>query len=233
MRVMTPCVPEGSRDPFPRSFFSDISSPAQYRRPLLEPEGQGSRKKGTRLATSFTLNTSRSTSTALPPAMRKAYQTDTNGHASGSGSGTDKSAIRDKQWTGNGELATTPKRNKEWWEVPVPIPVPAPRQALSEAADQRQKHESVTANTQRIFQFYLPEHLPTSPMCPANSRHKSGGTGVCVYHGRAKRRRTTSSISSENTPTGRSQDDENAAGSDGHIEEEEEYDDEVGSDVWR
>lgn len=37
------------------------------------------------------------------------------------------------------------------------------------------------------FDFDLPEHLPSSPMCPANKRHRSGGTGVCVYHGRRRR----------------------------------------------
>ncbi|KAF4478514.1 hypothetical protein FAGAP_12376 [Fusarium agapanthi] len=36
------------------------------------------------------------------------------------------------------------------------------------------------------FEFQLPEHLPSSPMCPANEKHASGGTGVCVYHGRRK-----------------------------------------------
>ncbi|KAH7238383.1 hypothetical protein BKA59DRAFT_245472 [Fusarium tricinctum] len=36
------------------------------------------------------------------------------------------------------------------------------------------------------FEFQLPEHLPNSPMCPANEKHVSGGTGVCVYHGRRK-----------------------------------------------
>ncbi|KAJ4006744.1 hypothetical protein NW752_010746 [Fusarium irregulare] len=36
------------------------------------------------------------------------------------------------------------------------------------------------------FKFQIPEHLPSSPMCPANERHVSGGKGVCVYHGRRK-----------------------------------------------
>ncbi|KAF5708359.1 hypothetical protein FMUND_10630 [Fusarium mundagurra] len=36
------------------------------------------------------------------------------------------------------------------------------------------------------FEFQLPEHLPSSPMCPTNEKHVSGGTGVCVYHGRRK-----------------------------------------------
>lgn len=38
----------------------------------------------------------------------------------------------------------------------------------------------------KSFEFDLPEHLPNSPMCPANKKHRSGGTGVCVYHGRRK-----------------------------------------------
>lgn len=30
------------------------------------------------------------------------------------------------------------------------------------------------------FEFDLPEHLPSSPTCPANPRHKLRGKGVCV-----------------------------------------------------
>lgn len=37
---------------------------------------------------------------------------------------------------------------------------------------------------QREFEFDVPEHLPSSPMCPANKKHASKGTGVCVYHGK-------------------------------------------------
>lgn len=36
------------------------------------------------------------------------------------------------------------------------------------------------------FELNLPEHLPSSPLCPKNSKHKSGGTGICVYHGRRR-----------------------------------------------
>lgn len=31
-----------------------------------------------------------------------------------------------------------------------------------------------------LFEFELPEHLPTSPMCPAHPKNKSKGKGVCV-----------------------------------------------------
>lgn len=60
--------------------------------------------------------------------------------------------------------------SKEWWEVPVAL----------------NRHETVTHGA---FEFDMPEHLPNSPMCPANKRHASGGTGICVYHGRRKKSR--------------------------------------------
>ena len=34
------------------------------------------------------------------------------------------------------------------------------------------------------FTLSVPEHLPSSPMCPKHPKNKSGGKGVCVYHGR-------------------------------------------------
>lgn len=37
------------------------------------------------------------------------------------------------------------------------------------------------------FELDVPEHLPDSPLCPRNPIHKSGGTGICVYHGRNKK----------------------------------------------
>ncbi|ORY65296.1 uncharacterized protein BCR38DRAFT_484738 [Pseudomassariella vexata] len=60
---------------------------------------------------------------------------------------------------------------KEWWEVPLAT----------------MRWEDLGPKS---FEFDLPEHLPNSPMCPANKKHKSGGTGVCVYHGRRKRSST-------------------------------------------
>lgn len=43
------------------------------------------------------------------------------------------------------------------------------------------------------FELNIPEHLPNSPMCPRNPKHKSGGRGLCVYHGKRK----TSSLNGE------------------------------------
>ncbi|MCJ1409687.1 accessory factor associated with RNA polymerase II [Ptychographa xylographoides] len=36
------------------------------------------------------------------------------------------------------------------------------------------------------FEIRVPEHLPGSPLCPINSKHGSGGKGMCPYHGRAR-----------------------------------------------
>lgn len=36
------------------------------------------------------------------------------------------------------------------------------------------------------FVMSIPDHLPNSPLCPRHPKHKSGGTGTCVFHGRNK-----------------------------------------------
>jgi hypothetical protein len=36
------------------------------------------------------------------------------------------------------------------------------------------------------FDWDVPDHLPSSPLCPANPKHPGGGSGICVYHGRGK-----------------------------------------------
>ena len=61
------------------------------------------------------------------------------------------------------------KRNEddmEWFRVRI---------GDDEAEDERDR-----------FELNVPEHLPSSPLCPRHPKHKSGGKGVCVYHGRNK-----------------------------------------------
>ena len=67
--------------------------------------------------------------------------------------------------------------SREWWEQK---PLKPPRHGDSSPAAK--------------FEFDVPEHLPSSPMCPANFRHRGGGSGVCVYHGR---RRALSTVRDE------------------------------------
>ncbi|KAM3508073.1 hypothetical protein MY10362_001419 [Beauveria mimosiformis] len=59
--------------------------------------------------------------------------------------------------------------SREWWEGKLQKPT---------------RHKDTNCATN--FEFDVPEHLPNSPMCPANVRHKSGGSGLCVYHGRRR-----------------------------------------------
>ncbi|KAK7996969.1 hypothetical protein PG989_005009, partial [Apiospora arundinis] len=81
------------------------------------------------------------------------------------GSGGDPNKAGSNKQSGGSTKSAT----KEWWEVPI---------SVLHWDDVRES---------RTFEFDMPEHLPNSPMCPANKKHKSGGTGVCVYHGRRKR----------------------------------------------
>ncbi|KAK8010480.1 hypothetical protein PG990_009445 [Apiospora arundinis] len=81
------------------------------------------------------------------------------------GSGGDPNKAGSNKQSGGSTKSAT----KEWWEVPISV----------------LHWDDVRAS--RTFEFDMPEHLPNSPMCPANKKHKSGGTGVCVYHGRRKR----------------------------------------------
>ncbi|KAK2613646.1 hypothetical protein N8I77_000546 [Diaporthe amygdali] len=57
---------------------------------------------------------------------------------------------------------------REWWDEPNALVRRDPVKGIS------------------FFEFDLPEHLPSSPTCPANPRHKLRGKGVCVVHGRSK-----------------------------------------------
>jgi hypothetical protein len=75
---------------------------------------------------------------------------------------------------------------REWWEVPLAVT--------------RWEDLSPATRPLRSFEFDLPEHLPSSPMCPANKKHRGGGIGVCVYHGRRKRSSPAGSASLA-TPT--------------------------------
>ncbi|KAK7539695.1 uncharacterized protein J3D65DRAFT_619487 [Phyllosticta citribraziliensis] len=46
------------------------------------------------------------------------------------------------------------------------------------------------------FVWDVPEHLPGSPLCPLSPKHRGGGRGICVYHGRRKTQRTAEGSSS-------------------------------------
>ncbi|KAI8624543.1 hypothetical protein F5Y19DRAFT_480564 [Xylariaceae sp. FL1651] len=231
-RVQTPHIFEGSSDRPPRSFFFDISTPMENNHPHSLPHPRqgihGNHKKRTPLSTSFTATYLSPPS--IPPSGRQRHCSGDIGQASSSGDHQDVG--KDRKTGGEQPAGSRSRRRrnvyKEWWEVEVPVP-----SSYETAENRHQMLKTMAANTQRTFEFNIPEHLPTSPMCPANKRHKSGGTGVCVYHGRAKRSCTTSPRSGGDMTAVKSRTSEENADGNVNKEEDNDEDDEGDSDVWK
>ncbi|KAL9127240.1 MAG: hypothetical protein Q9217_003838 [Psora testacea] len=57
---------------------------------------------------------------------------------------------------------------------------------VSETEWYRVKLDAIEAEglSRKQFVFQVPDHLPNSPLCPENPRHKSGGSGNCPMHGK-------------------------------------------------
>ncbi|KAI1819486.1 hypothetical protein F4861DRAFT_136809 [Xylaria intraflava] len=214
-RVQTPHIMTAAMDRFPRSFFSKSPSVARHQ-PASSQEGHASAKK-THLSTSFTPVDSSSSTTPRPrPANTGGEKRASKNNGIKAGDGQSVASTGSEP-----EETSKAPTHQEWWEVPVSALRP------HEAAKQRHMHAAMAADTQRSFQFDFPEHLPTSPMCPANKRHKSGGTGVCVYHGRAKRTRTTPHTPGEDPPK------PGEARDGGRSDNSHEDSSETGSDIWK
>lgn len=57
------------------------------------------------------------------------------------------------------------------------------RQFIEEALGEDGEDEDVILG----FEVDVPDHLPNSPLCPLDPRHRSGGKAICPQHGRKKR----------------------------------------------
>lgn len=89
----------------------------------------------------------------------------------------------------NTKKAPSPVRSTKRYSVhSSSIMAPQPREWWDQIPQRGGRRDLLNPNTNSAtrFEFDVPEHLPRSPMCPANKRHKSGGAGVCVYHGRRR-----------------------------------------------
>ncbi|KAK5725027.1 hypothetical protein LTR17_013318 [Elasticomyces elasticus] len=51
-------------------------------------------------------------------------------------------------------------------------------------------HDDEEDDTIMGFELNVPDHLPSSPLCPLSPKHKSGGKAICPMHGRKKKVRT-------------------------------------------
>ena len=187
MRVQTPPLSESTYEHRLRSFFFDIEAPGKGKdngggggdiagRSHHAPHSAGQQQNGNR-------GLAPPAPSPLPPPIANSSGSTTrtsgssetkSGSRSGSGSTTKRQHIPTTTAASSTSTNTDNKKQKqtqkktEWWEVPVPLP----------------DYEDMAPSA---FAFDLPEHLPSSPMCPANKRHPSGGAGVCVYHGRRRR----------------------------------------------
>ncbi|KAL2061714.1 hypothetical protein VTL71DRAFT_7092 [Oculimacula yallundae] len=69
--------------------------------------------------------------------------------------------------------------SREWWEVD-----PKHAKTGSKSARPLNMDAAMRQSPQIEFELSIPEHLPSSPLCPKNPMHQSGGTGTCPFHGR-------------------------------------------------
>ena len=58
--------------------------------------------------------------------------------------------------------------------------------SVSDTEWYRRKLDNIDAecHSPEEFAASVPEHLPNSPLCPRHPKHRSGGKGVCPYHGK-------------------------------------------------
>ena len=63
-----------------------------------------------------------------------------------------------------------------------------PAESVSDTEWYRKKLDTIDneCNSREDFVASVPEHLPNSPLCPRHAKHKSGGKGLCPYHGQNK-----------------------------------------------
>ncbi|GME26225.1 hypothetical protein GTA08_BOTSDO03663 [Neofusicoccum parvum] len=89
-------------------------------------------------------------------------------------------AWRDKPPQPSPLLTSDPER--DWFRVRMD-------QIMTEEPRATGRDVDVDAVGGPAFAWDVPEHLPGSPLCPLSPKHKSGGKGICVYHGRRKTQR--------------------------------------------
>ncbi|KAF2395742.1 hypothetical protein EJ06DRAFT_262140 [Trichodelitschia bisporula] len=63
------------------------------------------------------------------------------------------------------------------WRIPM-------ENVFEDVEEEEVDHFGLRDDELRSIEWDLPEHLPGSPLCPLSPKHKGGGRGICVYHGR-------------------------------------------------
>jgi parafibromin len=74
------------------------------------------------------------------------------------------------------------KTARDWWEAAT-----KPREIRNESTWKSPRSPPLQGQTGiPAFELNSPEHLPNSPLCAKNPKLASGGSGLCVYHGRRR-----------------------------------------------
>ncbi|CZR62381.1 uncharacterized protein PAC_12278 [Phialocephala subalpina] len=84
---------------------------------------------------------------------------------------------------GSGSATGKPKSPRGWWNTDSKHITGGNKTPI-----QSEKYPALArALSPSAFELSLPpEHLPSSPLCPKNPMHSSGGKGICPFHGRRK-----------------------------------------------
>lgn len=71
----------------------------------------------------------------------------------------------------------------EWYETQL-ARVDAANESASLSTTMSGPARADRDKDKEVVDLNVPEHLPTSPLCPRHRKHKGGGTGACWMHGR-------------------------------------------------
>jgi hypothetical protein len=106
------------------------------------------------------------------------FRSDQSQHSGESGSNSNKRGPKRKSRHHNSQTSTRASSPvpTEWWEADT----------LHQNTGNKSTERAWPPRVLSGFKLDIPEHLPNSPLCPRNLLHKSGGSGICVYHGRKR-----------------------------------------------
>ncbi|KAK4176714.1 hypothetical protein QBC36DRAFT_186885 [Triangularia setosa] len=185
-RVHTPPYKDHTADGRPRGLFFDVARPSSRHSQTASETSSTREKASTRTSRSSPSN---SRSHDRIPKQRSSASGSSGrsvggrispysipGSPSPRKTQSSKVLMREKEKS-RPLLETKPRKQaKEWWDVPPGTPDTPPSTSAQGTRSKR-----APTGTAAMFKFDVPEHLPNSPMCPANPKNpKSLGKGVCV-----------------------------------------------------
>ncbi|KAK4197236.1 hypothetical protein QBC40DRAFT_309230 [Triangularia verruculosa] len=185
-RVHTPPYKDQTADGRPRGLFFDVAQPSSRHSQTASETSSTRDKISTRTSRSSPSNSrSHDRRSRQRSSARSTSPCRTNGGNSPCRSksgpamcqptnGQLSMRVREKSRSPLGTKQKKPA--KEWWDAPIRTPDTPPSTPIP-----RPRVKRSPTGTAAMFKFDVPEHLPTSPMCPANPKNpKSLGRGVCV-----------------------------------------------------